>query len=367
MNSNLKYKIALTKIPFVGHGTARHLVQTCGSVEAIFKERKKALSKIPRVNTGIIDAISTADPEAMSAVERSFINQHEIEFLFFTDKNYPDRLKPYSDAPMALYFKGQADLNAERTVAIVGTRKPTAYGRQFCEQLVQDLQRYKVTIFSGLAYGIDVTAHQKCLSLQIPTVGVLGHGMDQIYPAAHKETAARMLEQGGILTQFGPGLGPDRMHFPMRNRVVAGLSDAVIVVETARKGGSMITAEMANGYNKDVFAVPGRVGDKFSKGANHLIKIHKAHLLESAEDIGYVMRWEEQETMRQRQTELFTDLSTSEKEVVELIGANENIHIDQLTFETGLSNSEMAGMILELEFKGVIKPLPGKRFVLVRR
>lgn len=366
MLSELEYKIALTKIPYIGHGTARLLVQHCGGVEAIFHTSKKALAKIPRVSTRIIDAISAADPEALSASEVAFVKRHDIRLLFFTDSDYPERLRPHSDAPMALYYKGNADLNAERTVAIVGTRKPTDYGRQVCEQLVQDLQQYKVTIFSGLAYGIDIAAHQKCLSLQVPTVGVLGHGLDQIYPAAHKETASRMLANGGLLTQFGPGLGPDRVHFPMRNKVVAGLSDLVIVVETARKGGSMITAEMAAGYNKDVFAVPGRIGDKYSKGANHLIKAHKANLVESAQDIAYVMRWEQTETMRQRQTELFAELNEQERQVVQIIGNNDNIHIDQLTFETALSNSQIAALVLELEFKGVVKAMPGKRFALVR-
>jgi len=365
MNHTLTYQIALTKIPMVGLWTARLLIRACGSAEAVFSQNKKTLGKIPRISAAIANNIANADPEALSAPDLSFINEHKIKPLFFTDPDYPSRLKPFSDSPMILYYKGNANLNADRIVSIVGTRTPTKSGKIHCEEIVEGLAKYNVLIISGLAYGIDVTAHQKCLSLQIPTVGVLGHGMSQIYPAAHKPIAARMLEQGGILTQFGPDKGPEREHFPMRNGVVAGMSDAVIVVETARKGGSMITAELANGYNKDVFAVPGRVNDPFSKGCNHLIKAHKAQLLESAEDIAYVMRWTEADKPTQNQTALFPDLDVNEKNILNLIGETHQINIDQLAYQAKLNSSEMATLILQLEFKGLIKTLPGKRFVLV--
>ena len=366
MNQNLTYQIALTKIPMVGLWTARLLIETCGSAEAVFSENKKTLTKIPRVSPGIVKNILEADPEALSAPDISFINEHKIKPLFFTNPDYPSRLKPFSDSPMILYYKGKANLNADRIISIVGTRKPTEYGKMQCQEIVEGLAKYNVLVISGLAYGIDITAHQKCLSLQIPTVGVLGHGMSQIYPAAHKSIAARMFAEGGILTQFGPDKGPAREHFPMRNRVVAGMSDAVIVVETARKGGSMITAELANGYNKDVFAVPGRLNDRLSKGCNHLIKAHKAQLLESAEDLAYIMRWTEKEAAKQRQTALFQELSEDEKNILNLIGETNQINIDQLAYQAELNSSEMATLILQLEFKGLIKTLPGKRFVLVQ-
>ena len=366
MNQNLIYQIALTKIPMVGLWTARTLIATCGSAEAVFSENKKTLSKIPRISSAIINNILKADPKRLSASDIDFINEHKISPLFFTNPDYPSRLKPFSDSPMLLYYKGNANLNADRIVSIVGTRTPTEAGKIHCQEIVEGLAKYNVLVISGLAYGIDITAHQKCLSLQIPTVGVLGHGMSQIYPAAHKPIAARMLEQGGILTQFGPDKGPEREHFPMRNAVVAGMSDAVIVVETARKGGSMITAELANGYNKDVFAVPGRLNDRFSKGCNHLIKAHKAQLLESADDIAYVMRWTEEDQTKQRQTALFPEINEHEKNILNLIGETHQINIDQLAFQAKLNSSEMATLILKLEFKGLIKTLPGKRFILIQ-
>ena len=366
MNQNLTYQIALTKIPMVGLWTARLLIRNCGSAEAVFSENKKTLAKIPRISPAIVNNIIQADPEALSAHDLSFISEHQITPLFFTNSEYPSRLKPFADSPMILYYKGNANLNADRIVSIVGTRTPTDIGKAHCQEIVEGLSKYNVLIISGLAYGIDVTAHQKCLSLQVPTVGVLGHGMSQIYPAAHKPIAARMLEQGGILTQFGPDKGPEREHFPMRNAVVAGMSDAVIVVETARKGGSMITAELANGYNKDVFAVPGRLNDRFSKGCNHLIKSHKAQLLESAEDIGYVMRWTQEDNVKQRQAALFPELNINEKNILNLIGETHQINIDQLAYQAKLGSSEMATLILQLEFKGLIKTLPGKRFVLAQ-
>jgi len=365
MNQNLTYQIALTKIPMVGLWTARLLIGACGSAEAVFSENKKTLTKIPRISPAIVKNILEANPEALSVPDLTFIKEHKIKPLFFTDPDYPSRLKPFSDSPMILYYKGKANLNADRIVSIVGTRTPTEYGKTYCQEIVEGLAKYNVLVISGLAYGIDVTAHQKCLSLQIPTVGVLGHGMSQIYPAAHKPVAARMLEQGGILTQFGPDKGPEREHFPMRNRIVAGMSDAVVVVETARKGGSMITAELANGYNRDVFAVPGRLNDRFSKGCNHLIKIHKAQLLESADDIAYIMRWTEKDASKQRQTALFPELNEHEKNILNLIGETDQINIDQLAYQAELNSSEMATLILQLEFKGLIKTLPGKRFVLI--
>jgi len=365
MNQNLIYKIALTKIPQVGISTARVLVDTCGGIEAVFRENTKSLVKIPRVSRAMAENIANADVEALSATDLAFINEHEIQALFFKDSNYPSRLTPFADSPMMLYYKGNANLNAERTVAIVGTRRPTENGKIICQDIVEGLAKYQVTVISGLAYGIDVTAHQKCLSLQIPTVGVLGHGMSQIYPAAHKPIAAKMLKGGGLLTQFGPDMGPDREHFPMRNKIVAGLADAVIVVETARKGGSMITAEMANAYNKDVFAVPGRLNDPYSKGANHLIKAHKAQLLESAEDVAYIMRWSKRAELEKRQAQLFPELNNREKNILKIIGDTNQINIDQLRHQADLTNSEMAALILELEFKGLIKTLPGKRFILM--
>ncbi|MCB0580885.1 MAG: DNA-processing protein DprA, partial [Phaeodactylibacter sp.] len=257
------------------------------------------------------------------------------------------------------------DLNAERIVAIVGTRRPSVHGIHTCEELVEGLKPYGVVLISGLAYGIDITAHRKCLALDIPTVGVLGHGLRRIYPAQHQAVARAMAQSGGLLSEYPSYTMPDREHFPMRNRIIAGLCDALIVVETRKKGGSMISAHMANDYNKDVFAVPGRIKDSCSEGCNHLIKCHKAALIEQAADIAYVMRWDEPQAQKAIQKQLFVELTESEKIVVDLLSQYEAVGIDQLTGTLQVANSQMAGLLLELEFKGVIRALPGKRYVLV--
>ena len=288
---------------------------------------------------------------------------HGIRPLFYLDDDYPQRLKHYPDSPTMLYYKGNAALNVPRMVAIVGTRRPSSQGIHACEELVGGLQPYDVTIVSGLAYGIDISAHRKCLSLSIPTIGVLGHGLERIYPAQHQSVARAMSDSGGLLSEYPSQTLPDREHFPMRNRIIAGLCDALVVVETRKKGGSMISAHIANDYNKDVFAFPGRVKDSCSEGCNALIKSHKAALIESAEDIAYIMRWEEN-SPQAVQKQLFVELTEAEKIIVDLLGQYEPIGIDQLTNKLKISNSQMASLLLGLEFKGIIRALPGKQFVL---
>ena len=288
---------------------ARHLIHYCGGVEAVFKSSKNALLNIPGVRKTAIDFILKCNPEKLAAAEIEFLEKHKVKALFFSDDDFPSRLKHFSNAPLMLYYRGTANLNHDRIVSIVGTRKPTEHGKAICEELVDNLMAYDVLVVSGLAYGIDVTAHKKSLSLNIPNIGVLGHGLKTIYPSSHRLVAERMLQCGGLLTEYTSDIGPEREHFPMRNRIVAGLADALIVVETAKKGGSIITAELANQYNKDVFAVPGRLKDANSKGCNHLIKSHKAALIESAEDIAYVMRWESSKEQRMVQQALFAELT----------------------------------------------------------
>ncbi len=361
----LLYPIALTKIPLVGAVTARTLVSYCGSAQAVFATKKRELMKIPGIGERIADQILNADVLKEAAVELRFIEKEKVQAFFYLDKNYPERLKHHADSPIVLYYKGTADLNAARIVGIVGTRQPTPQGIAICEEIVEGLKSYNVIILSGLAYGIDGTAHRKCVELNMPTVGVLGHGFQMIYPAQHRTLAAKMTFNGGLLTEFSSNTLPDREHFPMRNRIIAGLSDALIVIETALKGGSMISAHIANEYNKDVFAVPGRLKDKFSHGCNHLIKTHKALLLESAADIGYVMRWEESDAPKLIQHQLFVELNPQEKIIVDLLRQAAEASIDKLTYETQVPGSEMAAVLLNLEFKGIVKALPGKRYTLV--
>ncbi|MCO6488574.1 MAG: DNA-processing protein DprA [Phaeodactylibacter sp.] len=361
----LLYKVAITLIPNVGPVTARNLISYCGGVRAVFEARKRELLKVPGVGNHVADNIVNQNVLGRAEEELSFLEAHGIQALFYLDQAYPQRLRHYPDSPPLLYYKGRADLNAERIVAIVGTRRPSAHGIHTCEELVEGLKPYGVVLISGLAYGIDIAAHRKCLALDIPTVGVLGHGLRRIYPAQHQAVARAMAQSGGLLSEYPSYTMPDREHFPMRNRIIAGLCDALIVVETRKKGGSMISAHMANDYNKDVFAVPGRIKDSFSEGCNHLIKCHKAALIEQAADVAYVMRWDEPNTPKAIQKQLFVELTEAEKIVVDLLHQYEAVGIDQLTSALKAPNSEMAGLLLELEFKGVIRALPGKRYVLV--
>ena len=365
MKEDLLYKIAITKITKVGPVTARNLVSYCGGVKAIFEASKKELLKIPGV--GELTASNIMNKKVLFEAERElkFVEANNIKTLFFLDDDYPLRLKQFQDSPILLYYKGSVDLNFPRIVAIVGTRTPTVRGKAICEEIVEGLIPYNVLTVSGLAYGVDIVAHQKCLDLKIPTIGVLGHGLSKIYPSKHKAAANKMVDCGGLLTEFSSEIDIEREHFPMRNRIIAGMCDALIVIETAEKGGSMISAHMANNYNKDVFAVPGRLNDKFSQGCNHLIKTHKASLIESAEDIGYIMRWDKKSDKKSVQKSLFVELNEKEQQIVDLLQNVDDLSIDKLSKETQLNSSKMAELMLDLEFKGIVKTLPGKRYILV--
>lgn len=362
---DLLYKIGITKIPLVGPVLAKNLISYCGGVKAVFEARKKELIKIPGIGAQTAENIIKQDGLKIAEQEINFIEKNKIQPLFYLDKNFPGRLKHFNDCPIMLYHKGNTNLNYHRTVAIVGTRKPSVHGISICEEIVQDLKAYNPLIISGLAYGIDITAHRKCLDIGLNTVGVLGHGFGKIYPAQHKRTAEYMINQGGILTEYTHGTPPDRENFPMRNRIVAGLCDALIVIETAARGGSIITAQLGNNYNRDVFAIPGRVKDKNSQGCNLLIKSHRAALMESVEDIAYVMRWNKNGVEQPIQKKLFLELTEGEKVVIDLLQKEEELGIDKLTYEAKMTNSQIASLLLELEFKGLVKTLPGKRYVLV--
>lgn len=365
MADELLYYVGLTKIPKVGAVTAKTLVSYCGGAEAVFKASKKQLLAIPGIGPGTANEIlkqsvlSEADPDLNKA------GKDGTRIFSYLSPDYPQRLKHFSDCPVVLRYKGNTNLNANRIVAIVGTRKPTDYGKAVCEKLVEELKAYDVIIVSGLAYGIDVTAHKKCVDIGIPTIGVMGSGLDIVYPSMHRKIAKQMMENGGLLSEFPHGTPPDREHFPMRNRVVAGMCDALVVVETKRRGGSMITANLANDYNKDVFAYPGRNSDEFSEGCNLLIKSHKAALLDGAKDLSYVMQWEAGKKNTDIQRSLFTELNTEEDQLVKLLKRNPKIAIDQITVSMSKTPSEMAALLLNLEFKGVIKSLPGKRYMLI--
>jgi len=362
---NLLHNIALTMVPEVGPILSKYLISYCGNAENVFKSSSKKLAKIPGIGPKVIESLKNATPFEKAEKQIEFIDRNECKIYLFHDDDYPKRLKHFEASPLVLYGKGAINTNHRRTVAIIGTRSPTELGKINCEKIVQGLKKYNVQIISGLAYGIDTCAHKSSVEKDIETVGILGHGLDKIYPASNKPLVKKMIQNGGILTEFPIKTRPDRENFPMRNRIIAAMSDAVIVVESKRSGGSIITTEFANSYNKDVFAVPGRVNDEVSEGCNKLIKQTKAHLLESAEDIGYIMRWEEMDSNKTIQPKLFVDLNDEEQRVVDLLKTEEEYEIDKIAFSLALSTSQLASILLNLEFKGVIKSLPGNSYMLI--
>jgi len=364
MQDESLYKIALSMIPHVGPVNARILVGYCGGVEAVFQESKKALLKINGIGESVAQNIKDPTVFDQANEQLEFLEKNEARALFFLDKDYPDRLKKLKDAPILLYYKGKGDLNNPRTLGIIGTRKASHEGRSTTEAIVSGLKKYNVQVISGLAYGIDIAAHRACVAHDISTVGVMGTGLDTLYPANHRSTAQAMCEQGGLLTEFPINCLPDAVHFPMRNRIIAGLSDGILVVESALKGGSMITAEMGISYHKEIFATPGRVQDLYSRGCNALIKSQKAQLIEDVDEIANYMNWNESAWTKSTQTALFVELNDQEKEVTNILTAEKDISIDKIYTQLTWPPSKVASVLLNLEFKGVVKCLPGKRYIL---
>lgn len=363
MNNDLLYQIALTLTPNLGIVHTRSLLQHYTPAE-IFKTKKSSLEKIEGIGSIRANNIKSFNDFKKIEEEISFIEKYQIKPLFITDNAYPQRLLHCYDAPVLLYYKGEADLNASKIISVIGTRSNTDYGKQLTENLITGLAGLNVTIVSGLAYGIDAIAHKTAIKLHLPTIGVFAHGLDQVYPTQHTALAKEMVKQnGGILTEFRSGTKPDKHNFPSRNRIVAGMSDATVVIETGVVGGSMITAELANGYNKDVFAFPGKVTDNKSSGCHQLIKSNKAVLLTEARDIIEIMNWEEKEKpVRQKQTELFIELTKEEKIIVDILREKDAVHIDEINLRSGLSNSAVAAAILNLELQNLVQSAPGKLY-----
>ncbi len=364
--SELLYSIALTKVPKVGAIHSKNLIAHCGSAEAVFKTSKSFLTKINGIGEGIADYILTSNVLKWAEKELDFIEKNDVRVLYHTDADYPRRLSVHADCPMLLYYKGTADLNAPRIVSIVGTRKPSSYGIRMCEEIVDGFLPYNILIISGLAYGIDAAAHRRCSSVGMPTVGIMGTGLQRIYPEENRSLGLKMCENGGLLTEYPSDQDPEQKHFPMRNRIIAGMSDAVIVVETAAKGGSMITANIAVDYGRDVFAVPGRVGEPQAQGCNDLLRKRKANLIEQADNVAQQLNWIDRSAGKPTfQTQLFLELSDNERFIVDILKKSEiSIPIDALTLEAKMNPSQMASLLLTLEFKGVVQALPGKRFGL---
>jgi DNA processing protein len=361
----LLYQIAITLIPGIGDVLGKKLISYCGNPESIFREPKKMLRKIPRISDKLISAIGNKDLLNRAEKELRFIEKYRIKPLYFQDKDYPSRLKNCVDSPILLYYKGKAEMNIPKVIGIVGTRSATDYGKEICNKIILELVDHKVMIVSGLAYGIDSCAHRAAIAAGLPTVGVLGHGLDRIYPFQNKGLAEKMIHYGGLLTDFISETKPDRENFPQRNRIIAGLCDAIVVVEAAKKGGALITADIANSYNRDVFAVPGKIGDLFSEGSNFLIKINKAALIQSGEDIKYMMGWDTPKPGKtHQQRKLFIEMTPEEEIIVNVLSNQGETCIDELTIKSGLSMSKCSAALLNLEFEGVIKSLPGKMYSL---
>jgi DNA processing protein len=360
------HQLALVFTKHVGDQSAKILTSYCGSAEAVFKTPVNKLLQIPGIGPKAVEHLKTPDALKRAEEELVFIEKNGVRTLFYTDVAYPVRLKHCADSPALLYYKGNTDLNAARVISIVGTRNATDYGKQLVRELIEDLKPYGAIIVSGLAYGIDVAAHKESLRLEMPTIGVFAHGLDRVYPAQNRAVADKMIHNGGLLTDFPSGTIPDRENFPKRNRIVAGLADATIVVEASIKGGALITAEIANTYNRDVFAFPGRISDEFSEGCNFLIRNNKAALLTSGADVAYILGWEKPgDNKPKAQLTLPIDLTVPERLIMDMIKQNAGmLGIDDLAFKTSLPLSQLAMNLLNLEMQGHIQSLPGKTYTI---
>ena len=365
----LKYQIGVTLIKGIGPALAKNLIAYLGGVEAIFKEKKQNLAKIPGIGTVLSNEIVSQDVLPRAEAEVEFILKNKIRSLFYTDKAYPYRLKECPDSPVIVYYKGEQSLNDGKFVSVVGTRKITHRGKEICKEIVSELASKipHVNIVSGLAYGVDICAHKTALDANTPTIAALAHGLDRIYPGSHRSTAVKMVKQGGLITDFMSETMPDRQNFVRRNRIIAGMSDATVVIESAARGGALITAELANDYNRDVFAVPGRTPDEWSAGCNKLIKHHKAALIESADDIIRFMNWEvSKQKMENTQTLLFEELSETEQRIITLLRPEEEgIHVNELTVKMNMPFNKLSSLLLEMEFKNLIKCLPGGMYRVI--
>ncbi len=363
----LHYQVALSFLNGIGPKLARQAVAYVGSVEGIFTEKKRLFEKIPGIGKGIAAKMNVKEALEHAETELAFIEKHKIACSFYLDKNYPDRLRDCEDAPLMLFSKGRANVNSQHIISVVGTRNASNYGRNLTESFVRDFsQRYPDgIILSGLAYGIDVCAHKAALQNNLRTMAVLGTGLDVIYPAIHRNTAKQMLERGALITEFCSNSKPDRQNFVKRNRIVAGMADAVVVVETGLKGGSLITANLALSYNRDVFAFPGNVGLEFSSGCNNLIKTNRAGLIESFEDFEQMMGWEPQNTKKAKGSVFIRqNLSEDEKVVLEAIRKAPEAETGLLSKLTQIDLNRLNSLLFEMEMKGMLKKLPGNIFEL---
>jgi len=355
--------LRLQKTKSVGDVLAKKLISITGSAQQIFTEKKHTLQKIHGIGKSVVENLLDDSYQRLAEKELDFINKNKIEFSYFLDETYPENLQHCLDAPILFFKDGNISLCNDRIISVVGTRTMTSYGKSFCEKLVEELAVFNPIIVSGFAYGVDICAHKAAIKNKLQTIGVLAHGLEQIYPRTHKKYIHQLNENGGFITEFFHDEEPMRENFLKRNRIVAGISKATLIIESAQKGGSLVTADIANSYNRDVFAVPGKVGDLMSKGCNDLIQQNKAHLLQSAEDIVQMLNWDiEEKPKKQIQKQLFIDLTSDEQKIYDYLQKKGKQLLDLIALETQIPVFQLAPILLQMELKGVVKPLPGKVF-----
>ncbi|RFN59100.1 DNA-processing protein DprA [Marixanthomonas ophiurae] len=362
----LLYTLALQRTPNLGDTSAKKLLRAVGSAEAIFKEKKQNLLKVDGIGTFKLKDLNENQQLTEAEAELRFIEEEKIQYSYFLDKTYPEHLKHCLDGPILFFHSGNIDLKNKKIISIVGTRKVTTYGTTFCQNFIEELAPLNPVIVSGFAYGVDITAHKAAMDNGLQTVACLAHGLNQVYPKVHKKYVANMENNGGFITEFWSDDPFDRNNFLKRNRIIAGLSEATIVIESAEKGGSLVTADIANSYNREVFAVPGRSTDKQSQGCNNLIKKQQAHLLTNAADLIYQLGWEvEEKDKKSQQTQLFVELTEEEKKVYHFLKQKDKELLDIIALECQIPTFKAATILLNMELKGVVRPLPGKLFQLI--
>jgi DNA processing protein len=360
VTDNLKYTLALGQIDGIGPNIGRKLIRHFGDAQAVFKSTSKDFDLIKGAGRSLRKQIQGFKDFSYIEQELDYIEKNNLNVYEYNTDDYPKRLNHCTDGPLAVFSRGIKNLNHPRALAIVGTRMATDYGKTFTQKLISELAEHNVAIYSGLAYGIDIAAHRAALKHSVPTVGVVAHGLDRIYPSHHKGTAHQMTENGAIVSEFFSGTVPNRENFPMRNRIIAGLVDAVLVVESKRSGGAMITAELGNSYNRDVFALPGRVTDLCSEGCNLLIKSNRAAVIQSYKDLEYIMNWsKDEQTDQPKQVKLFVELAGEEERIFNCLQKNGPLSIDKLCLELNVQGRTLATHLLNLQLSGMIKTKPG--------
>jgi len=364
-DNDLIYALALQHVSKIGDITAKKLISYCGSAEAVLKEKPQNLLKIEGIGSIVISDLFGSHHLKAAEEELNYINNNQVSCLYFTDESYPEKLKHCIDSPILLFQSGQINLKQQHIISVVGARKITTQGIRFCEDLIEQLSVFNPVIVSGFAYGTDITAQKAAIKNNLQTIGCLAHGLNQMYPKTHKRYVAEVEKNGGFFTDFWSSDTFDRNNFLKRNRIIAGISEATIVIESAEKGGSLVTADIANSYNRDVFAVPGRTTDSQSLGCNNLIKYQKAHMLSNPLDVPYILNWELETKPKTVQKKLFVELDDDEKIIYSYLKENSKQVLDGIALYCDMPTFKIAGLLLKMELKGVIRPLPGKLFEVI--